>query len=275
MSDSDYGLPAVALGPASMPLLGLGTWPISDADVTESVQVALETGYRHIDTATAYGNEAGIGRGLAAAALPAGTVFLTTKMPPERVGRERQTLEESLTRLGVDHVDLWLVHWPPDGRATPQAWEQFARAQQEGLATSIGVSNYSLAQIDELTAATGVTPAVNQIRWGPMLYDADLAQGLRERGVVLEGYSPLQATSLDDPQLQAVAAAHDTTAAAVVIAWHVVHGYVVIPKSARRERIVSNAEAVRLPLTVEEVATLDALSTVAGGPDRKDEAARW
>ena len=275
MSDSDYGLPAVALGLASMPLLGLGTWPISDADVAESVQVALETGYRHIDTATAYGNEAGIGRALATSGLPAGSVFLTTKMPPERVGRERQTLEESLTRLGVDHVDLWLVHWPPDGRATPRAWEQFARAQQDGLATSIGVSNYSLAQIDELTAATGVTPAVNQIRWGPMLYDAALAQGLRERGVVLEGYSPLQATALDDPQLQAVAAAHDTTAAAVVIAWHVVHGYVVIPKSARRERIVSNAEAVRLPLTADEVAALDALSAVAGGQDRKDDAARW
>ena len=275
MSDSDYALPAVALGLASMPLLGLGTWPISDADVVESVQVALETGYRHVDTATAYGNEAGIGRALATSGLPAGSVFLTTKMPPERVGRERQTLEESLTRLGVDHVDLWLVHWPPDGRATPRAWEQFARAQQDGLATSIGVSNYSLAQIDELTAATGVTPAVNQIRWGPMLYDAALAQGLRERGVVLEGYSPLQATALDDPQLQAVAAAHDTTAAAVVIAWHVVHGYVVIPKSARRERIVSNAEAVRLPLTADEVAALDALSAVAGGQDRKDDAARW
>lgn len=260
MSDSHFGLPAVAMGPTSMPLLGFGTWPISDADVTAAVHVALETGYRHIDTATGYGNEAGIGRALATSGLSPDQVFLTTKMPPERVGRERQTLEESLTKLGVDHVDLWLVHWPPDGKASPRTWEQFARAQQDGLATSIGVSNYSLDQVDELTEATGVTPAVNQIRWGPGLYDPQLVQGLRERGVVLEGYSPLKATNLQDPTLREVAAAHGTTPAQVVIAWHIAHGFVVIPKSARRERIISNAEAIRVPLTVQQVDAIDASS---------------
>jgi 2,5-diketo-D-gluconate reductase A len=263
MSDSHFGLPAVAMGSTSMPLLGFGTWPISDADVTAAVQIALEAGYRHIDTATGYGNEAGIGRALATSSLAPAEVFLTTKMPPERVGRERQTLEESLTKLGVDHVDLWLVHWPPDGKASPRAWEQFARAQQDRLATSIGVSNYSLDQIDELTEATGVTPAVNQIRWGPGLYDPELVQGLRERGVVLEGYSPLKATNLQDPTLQEIAAAHQTTPAQVVIAWHIAHGFVVIPKSARRERIISNAEAVRIPLTVQEVDAINASSAAA------------
>jgi diketogulonate reductase-like aldo/keto reductase len=231
-----------------MPLLGFGTWPISDA------------GYRHIDTATGYGNEAGIGRALATSGLAPGEVFLTTKMPPERLGRERQTLEESLTKLGVDHVDLWLIHWPPDGKASPSAWEQFVRAQQDGLATSIGVSNYSLDQIDELTEATGITPAVNQIRWGPGLYDPKLVQGLRERGVVLEGYSPLKATNLQDPTLLEIASAHRTTPAQVVIAWHIAHGFVVIPKSARRERIISNGEAIRVPLTVEQVDAIDASS---------------
>ena len=260
--DPDFRLPAVAVGPTAMPLLGLGTWPISDADVTEVVQAALETGYRHIDTATAYRNEAGIGRALAAAGLPRAAVFVTTKMPAEHVGRERQTLEESLTKLGLDHVDLWLVHWPPDGKAAPKAWEEFARAQQDGLATSIGVSNYSLEQIDELTTATGVTPAVNQIRWGPRLYDSDLVQGHRERGVVLEGYSPLKASNLDDPVLQEIAAELATTPAQVVIAWHVAHGFVVIPKSARRERIVGNAEAIRLPLTAQQGGAIDALSPV-------------
>jgi 2,5-diketo-D-gluconate reductase A len=260
---SDFGLPAVAMGSTSMPLLGLGTWPMSDDDVTTAVHVALETGYRHIDTATGYGNEAGIGRALASSGLTGADVFLTTKMPPERVGRERQTLEESLTRLGVDHVDLWLVHWPPDGKASPHAWEQFVRAQEDGLATSIGVSNYSLDQIDELTEATGVTPAVNQIRWGPGLYDRELAQGLRERGVVLEGYSPLKATNLQDPTLQEIATAHQTTPAQVVIAWHIAHGFVVIPKSSRRERILSNAEAIRIPLTVQQVDALDATPPLA------------
>ena len=261
MTDPHYGLPAVALGTASMPLLGFGTSPLSDQDVTAAVATALETGYRHLDTATAYGNEAGIGRALAASGLPASEVFLTTKLPPDHARRARETLEQSLTLLGVDHVDLWLVHWPPDGAAAPALWEEFARARQDGLATGIGVSNYSLAQIDELTTATGVTPEVDQVRWGPVLYDVDLAAGLRERGVVLEGYSPLKAANLEDPTLQAVAEAHDTTAAQVVIAWHIAHGFVVIPNSGRPERIRSNAEAARVPLSVAEVARLDGLAT--------------
>ena len=263
MTDSDYGLPAVALGPKAMPLLGFGTWPISDDEVTEAVHTALEAGYRHLDTATAYGNEAGIGRALARSALAATEVFVTTKLPAERVGRERQTLEESLEKLGLGQVDLWLVHWPPDGQASPRVWEAFVEAQQDGLAASIGVSNYSLEQIDELTETTGVTPAVNQIRWGPSLYDADVVQGHRERGVVLEGYSPLKASDLGDPVLQRIAAEHGTTPAQVVIAWHIAHGFVVIPKSAQRERIIGNGEAIRIPLTVQQVEAVDALSTLA------------
>lgn len=261
MTDPHYGLPAVALGTGPMPLLGFGTWPLSDDDVTAAVHTALETGYRHLDTATAYGNEAGIGRAIATSGLARGDVFVTTKLPPEHADRARQTLEESLTKLGVDQVDLWLVHWPPAGKADPGLWEEFARARQDGLAGGIGVSNYSLAQIDELTTATGVTPEVDQVRWGPALHDPALAAGLRDRGVVLEGYSPLKATDLSDPTLQEVAAAHGTTTAQVVIAWHIAHGYVVIPKSARPERIRSNAEAIRVPLTAAEVASIDALST--------------
>lgn len=259
----DYRLPAVAVGPSAMPLLGLGTWPVSDEDVTGVVETALGIGYRHLDTATAYGNEAGIGRALAASGLSASEVFVTTKLPAEHAGRERRTLEESLGKLGVDQIDLWLVHWPPGGQASPHVWEELVRAQEDRLVGAIGVSNYSLEQIDELTAATGVTPAVNQIRWGPRLYDPDLVQGHRERGVVLEGYSPLKASDLDDPVLQAIAAAHDTTPAQVVIAWHVAHGFVVIPKSARRERILGNAEAVRVPLTGQQVEAIDALSPLA------------
>jgi 2,5-diketo-D-gluconate reductase A len=260
MTTLDYAEPAADLGGARMPLLGFGTWLISNADVPEAVASALEAGYRHIDTATGYDNEAGIGKALAAAGVPRDSLFLTTKMPPDNVGRERQTLEESLTKLGVDFVDLWLVHWPPRQRATPKAWEQFIRAREDGLTRSIGVSNYSLDQIDELTEATGVTPAVDQIRWGPTIYDPSVASGLEQRGVLLEGYSPFKVSNLDDPTLLSIASKYDATAAQIIVAWHAAHGFVVIPKSVRRERIVANAAGVRIELTADEVAAIDALS---------------
>jgi len=264
MTTVDYPEPAVALGDARMPLLGFGTWQISNAAAPQATSMALEAGYRHIDTATGYQNEQGIGRALAATSLPRESLFLTTKMPPENVGRERRTLEESLTKLGVDHVDLWLVHWPPNGQATPRAWEQFIQAQQDGLARSIGVSNYSLQQIDELVDATGVGPAVDQIRWGPSIYDPATVSGLQQRGVVLEGYSPFRATDLGHPTLVSIAAAHAATPAQIVIAWHAAHGFVVIPKSVHRERIVANAAGMEIDLTTDEVAAVDALSHLSG-----------
>jgi 2,5-diketo-D-gluconate reductase A len=242
-----------------MPLLGFGTWQIENEDAPRATATALELGYRHIDTATGYGNEAGIGSALTSAGLSRDSLFLTTKLPPENVGRERQTIEESLTKLGVDHVDLWLVHWPPDGQASPEVWARVVEAQQDGLARSIGVSNYSLEQIDELVSATGVAPAVNQIRWSPGIYDAATAAGLAERGIVLEGYSPFRASNLDDPTLVRIAEAHQATAAQVIVAWHVAHGFVVIPKSVRRERIESNAAGARIELADDEVAAIDAL----------------
>ena len=256
----DYAEPAVPLSESRMPLLGFGTWQIRDAEAPAATLAALEAGYRHIDTATGYENEAGIGQGLRTANLPRDSVFLTTKMPPDNVGRERQTLEESLTKLGVDFVDLWLVHWPPHRQATPKAWAEFLRAREDGLARSIGVSNYSLDQIDQLTQATGVTPAVNQIRWGTSIYDPALVTALEQRGVVLEGYSPFKASNLDDPTLASIAASHDATTAQIVIAWHVAHGFVVIPKSVHRERIVANAAGAKIDLAAEELTAIDALS---------------
>ncbi len=257
---NDYREPAVDVTGGRMPLLGFGTWQIDDAEAPAAVSTALELGYRHIDTATGYDNEAGVGRAIAASGLPRETVFVTTKLPPDHAGRERRTIEESLTKLGLDHVDLWLVHWPPNRSASPEVWQEVVRAQQDGLATAVGVSNYSLAQIDELTAATGVTPAVNQIRWSPAIHDASVAGGLQERGVVLEGYSPFKAADLDDPTLVRVAEAHDASTAQVIVAWHVAHGYVVIPKSTRRERIESNAAGARIELSPEEVSALDGLA---------------
>ncbi len=260
MSIEDYTEPTVALENGQMPLLGFGTWQISDADAASATTAALEAGYRHLDTATAYRNEGGIGTALAESALPRESIFITTKLPPDHAGRERRTLEDSLTKLGTDFVDLWLVHWPPDRQASPQVWEALIEAQRDGLARSIGVSNYSLDQIDELIDATSVAPAVNQIRWGPTLFDASIADGLDGRGVVLEGYSPFKASNLDDPTLLSIAAAHSATAAQVIVAWHVAHRFVVIPKSVRPERIAANAAGARIVLDADEVAAIDGLS---------------
>jgi len=263
VTTNDYAEPAAQLTNGRMPLLGFGTWQISNSAAPRATADALEAGYRHIDTATMYRNESGIGTVLASSALPRESVFVTTKLPQDNAGRERRTLNESLTKLGVDYVDLWLVHWPPHGRAAPRVWEQFVAAQQDGLAKAIGVSNYSLGQIDELTQATGVAPQVNQIRWGPPLYDPSVVTALQQRGVVLEGYSPFKVSNLRDATLVSIAAEHDATTAQVIVAWHVAHGFVVIPKSVHPERIAANAAGVRIELTAEEVAAIDGLSMMA------------
>ena len=263
MTTNDYAEPAAELTTGRMPLLGFGTWQIRNSAAPEVTAQALEAGYRHIDTATAYHNESGIGKALASSALARDVVFVTTKLPPGRAGRERRTLEESLSKLGVDYVDLWLVHWPPNGRAAPRVWEQLLKARQDGLAKAVGVSNYSLSQIDELTEVTGATPEVNQIRWGPSIYDPAVVSGLQQRGVVLEGYSPFKVSNLSDPTLVSIASQHEATTAQVIVAWHLAHGFVVIPKSSRRERIVANAAGARIQLSAEEVAVIDGLPRVA------------
>ena len=141
-----------------MPLLGFGTWQIRGDAAYEAVRDALEAGYRHIDTATMYGNEAEVGRALRDSGVPRDEVFVTTKLPPERAGRERATLDASLRALGVDAVDLWLIHWPPRAAGRSRCGEQFVAARDEGRARAIGVSNYGIGEIDELTSATGETP---------------------------------------------------------------------------------------------------------------------
>ncbi|WP_233571890.1 aldo/keto reductase [Cellulomonas triticagri] len=254
-----HQIPTVALPGGAMPLLGLGTWQAEGTDAERAVTAALELGYTHVDTATGYGNQAEVGRALATVGTDRDAVFVTTKLPPDHAGRERQTLMESLAELGTDHLDLWLIHWPPNKQATPATWEQFIAARDEGLVRSIGVSNYSIAQIDELIAATGEAPAVNQIPWSPTDWDADLVAEHERRGVRVEGYSAFKRTDLDDPVLTGIAAAHDASTRQVVLAWHLAHGVVVIPKSTSPERLAHNLEAVDLTLTADEVAAVDAL----------------
>jgi 2,5-diketo-D-gluconate reductase A len=246
-------------GPA-MPLLGFGTWQIRGKAAYEAVREALEAGYRHLDTATMYGNEAEVGRALRDSGVPRDAVFVTTKIPPERAGRESATLDASLKALGVDAVDLWLIHWPPRrGRSVP-IWRALLAERDAGRARSVGVSNYGIGEIDELTSATGVTPAVNQIRFGPSLYDPKLVAEHRERDVVVEGYSPFKTTNLHDPVLTRIASAHGVDPARVVLRWHVQHQIVVIPKSSTPERIASNARIDGFELTADEMRAIDSLS---------------
>jgi diketogulonate reductase-like aldo/keto reductase len=201
-----------------------------------------------------------VGHVLASSGLARDQVFITTKLPSGKVGRERATLAASLRALGTDYVDLWLVHWPPPDRKLIRVWCEFLALRDEGRARAIGVSNYSLAQIDRLIEATGQAPAVNQISWSPGRYNAALLAGHRERGVAVEGYSPLKRTNLASPVLTEIAAAHGGTPAQVVLRWNLEHGVTVLVKSAHPERIVANIEALRLSLDPNEVARIDALS---------------
>lgn len=248
-------------GGGSIPIVGFGTWQLEGDDAYRSTLDALEVGYRHIDTATGYGNEAQVGAALRDSGVARSDVFVTTKCPPENAGREAETIDRSLELLGLEYVDLWLVHWPPNGEAAPATWEQFVLARDAGKARFIGVSNYSIDQIDELVDATGETPAVNQIRWSPNLYDPDVASELAERDVVLEGYSPLRRSNLEDPVIAELARAHAKTPAQVVLRWHVDKGFVVIPKSSHRERVEQNFDLDDFELSAEEVERLDSLAT--------------
>jgi 2,5-diketo-D-gluconate reductase A len=191
-----------------LPLVGFGTWQLHGESAYTAVRHALQVGYRHLDTATMYGNEAEVGRALRDSGVPREEVFVTTKLPPERAGRERRTIEESLRALGLDHVDLWLIHWPPRRGASVSVWREFLAARDAGLALAVGVSNYDIAQLDELISATGQAPTVNQVPWSPAEHDPEHLAQSRKRGVLVEGYSPLKRSDLRHPVLREIAARH-------------------------------------------------------------------
>ena len=244
-------------GGSTIPLLGFGTWQIRGDDAVRATSAALESGYRHLDTATIYGNEAEVGRALAESGVPRDEVFVTTKCPPDNVGRERDTLEKSLELLRVDHVDLWLIHWP--GSDNSAMWRAFVEARDAGLAKEIGVSNFDASLIDEVASATGETPAINQIRWSPLLFDARTIAEHRERGVAVEGYSALRGGTLGHPAIVEIADRLGRTPAQVIVRWHLQHEVVVIPKSVNADRIRSNADVGGFSLSDDDMATLDGL----------------
>ncbi len=254
-------VPVATLAGGRMPQVGFGTWKLRGDQARAAAREALAVGYRHIDTATMYGNEQEIGQGLADSGVDRADIFLTTKIRPSDRGRERTVLRRSLRGLGTDYLDLWLVHWPPSRRSDRhQLWNELLTIKAEGYVRDVGVSNYSLTDIDEQTKATGQAPAVNQINWGPRRYDASVLAGHADRGIAVEGYSGLKNSRLDDPVLAKIAAAHGVTTAQIVLRWHLEHDVTVIPKSARPDRIAANFELLGFQLTPEQVASIDDLA---------------
>lgn len=247
-------------GGVQLPLVGLGTWKLRGDAAREAVTAALAVGYRHIDTATMYGNEEAVGQALATDGVDRDDVFLTTKLRPSDAGQAERILHRSLRALRTDRLDLWLLHWPPSRQGVSrQAWNELIRLRDAGLARAIGVSNFSLAQIDDLIAATGETPAVNQVHWDPMRHTPAVLAGHRDRGIVVEGYSPLKDVKLGDARLAEIAAAHEVTAAQVILRWNLAHDIAVIPKSAHADRIAANIDLFGFELSDAEVAAIDAL----------------
>jgi diketogulonate reductase-like aldo/keto reductase len=247
------------LSGARMPLLGFGTWQIQGEEAVKATAVALEAGYRHIDTATAYENEAEVGKALHGSGVDRENVFVTTKFPPELAGEELDTLRRSLELLGTDYVDLWLVHWPGETGRHLEMWRAFVQARELGLTRDIGVSNFGVDLIDEVTSATGVSPAVNQIEWSPLLFDAAELQEHRARNIALEGYSALRGGTLDNPTILRIAENTARTPAQVIIRWHLQHEVIVIPKSRNADRIRSNAAVGDFTLSAEDMAAIDGL----------------
>ena len=254
-------IPATPLGGGiMMPMVGFGTWQLYGGQAYDCVRYALDEGYRHIDTASVYKNEAEVGRAVRDSGLDRREVFLTTKVPEGADIRDRATIADCLRALGTDYVDLFLIHWPPDGRASPAVWEDLLAIRDKGLARAVGVSNYSPAQLDELVRAVGEAPAVNQIPWSPPRHDPALLAALRTRGVAVEGYSPLKDTDLGALPLAEIAARHHVTPAQVVLRWHLEHGITVIPKSGDRDRIKRNFALSGFSLTPAEITRLDGLA---------------
>lgn len=245
----------------AIPILGFGTWQIRGRLAREALNCALQTGYRHIDTATMYANEREVGRALADSGILREELFITTKLLPDS-SDVRRAIETSLSDLQLDFVDLWLIHWPPRRRARSLSlFEEMLSIRDEGVARAIGVSNYSIDEIEELTVATGDIPEVNQIPWSPFLYDPAEEHELARRHIVLEGYSPLKKSQLDHPVLVDIAAAVGRTPAQVVLRWHVQHGVVVIPKSADPARIAENFDIFNFSLDTASMEQLDEIAS--------------
>lgn len=259
-----------------IPQLGLGTWPLDDEQVATAVVQAVEAGYRHIDTAVKYGNERGVGNGIRASGVDRGELFITTKLDGEFQGHDRAVagLEGSLERLGLDYVDLLLIHWPLPGRDQyVSTWQTFERLQAEGKVRSIGVSNFKPAHLERLMAETDVVPAVNQIQLSPAITRLAEREFHARHGIVTESYSPLGGSGaglLGAPILAQLAEKHGKTPGQLVLRWHIQNGLVTIPKTASPERMAENMDVFDFALDPQDLAELSVLDEGPGAGNDSD-----
>jgi diketogulonate reductase-like aldo/keto reductase len=255
-----------------IPMLGFGVWQVPDGDECErAVSWALEVGYRHIDTAQAYGNEGCVGRALRASGIPREEVFITTKFFPRRKDPAAEAAR-SVERLGVEQVDLYIIHWPEGGPTW--AWPGMERAREQGSARSIGVSNFSLAELDQLLAGADSRPVVNQVQFSPVEYRRRLLEGCEQRGVAIEAYSPLgTGRHLRDRELGRIAERIGRSPAQVLLRWCLQRGTIVLPKSVHRERIEENARVFDFSLSDEEMRTLDGFDRTRGTAEAREQ--KW
>ena len=261
-----------------IPQLGFGVWQVPPEEAATHVATALEAGYRHVDTAAAYGNEAGVGKAIAESGLSRDELFVTTKLWNADHGYDAAltALDTSLERLGLDHVDLYLIHWPlPSVGKYVDTWKAFERAQADGKVGSIGVSNFQPQHLRRVADEADVVPAINQVELHPDFQQNALRETHRELGVATEAWSPLGQGKglLDDPVLARVADKHGKTAAQVTLRWHLQLGNVVIPKSVTSSRIRQNIDAFDFELDSEDMAAIDGLEAgnrIGPNPDNMD-----
>ena len=268
--------PSLALNDGhSLPALGFGLWQVPGADTARVVEQALGLGYRLIDGAAIYGNEDGLGEGLRRSGLPRDDVFVTTKCWNDDQGFDAalRAFDASLARTGLDHVDLYLIHWPcPQKDLFVETWRALIRLRDDGRARSIGVSNFHAPHLQRLVDETGVTPAVNQIELHPRLQQVPLRETHHRLGIVTQSWTPLgQGRSFDDPVIRAIAARVGRSPAQVILRWHLDIGCSVIPRSTRAAGLAENLALFDFALTAEDhaaLATLDAGERTGPDPDR-------
>ena len=257
----------------SIPQLGFGVFQIPPERTAEAVRVALDAGYRHIDTAQGYGNEEGVGQAVRESGLRRGDVFVTTKLANGRHGYQEaiRALDESLERLGFDHVDLYLIHWPrPATDLYVETWQAFEKIASEGKARAIGVSNFQIPHLERLAAETGTVPAVNQIELHPYLTQKELRAYHQRHHIATEAWSPLAKGGelLRDPEIIGLAEKYGKTPAQIVLRWHLQIGTIAIPKSVTPERVKENIDIFDFELAEDDVTSIEEMDRgMRTGPD--------